>query len=261
MIADLTGRTALVTGAGTGIGQGIATALAEQGAMVAVSDLDADTAGRVAAEIGESRSLALELDVTDRGAVISGWEYVGEQREVGLELVAGRKWQTVEVGMGHLEVLGLSAGPWPHGDVSVRSAGEAGVDGDAEAGEASLAVLAEAACDVERHDDPIACRQRLDGRTDLLDYAHVLVAEDDARLGGGPTLVHVQVGAADAARGDLDDHVVWVLQLGIGNFLYGHAEWPLINDGFHGKLSFPRSGCWLCAVRLFRIAAHCIREN
>ncbi len=66
MIADLTGRTALVTGAGTGIGRGIATALAEQGAMVAVSDLDADAAGSVAAEIGESRTLALRLDVTDR---------------------------------------------------------------------------------------------------------------------------------------------------------------------------------------------------
>ena len=59
MIADLTGMRALVTGAGTGIGQGIAAVLAEQGAMVAVTDLDADTARSVAEEIGESRSLAL----------------------------------------------------------------------------------------------------------------------------------------------------------------------------------------------------------
>ena len=68
MIADLTGNRALVTGAGTGIGRGIAAVLAEQGAMVAVTDLDADTARSVAEEIGESRSLALELDVTDRGS-------------------------------------------------------------------------------------------------------------------------------------------------------------------------------------------------
>ena len=68
MIADLTGKRALVTGAGTGIGQGIATVLAEQGAMVAVSDLDVDMAWRVAEDIGESRALALELDVTDRGS-------------------------------------------------------------------------------------------------------------------------------------------------------------------------------------------------
>ena len=66
MIADLTGKRALVTGAGTGIGQGIATVLVEQGAMVAVTDVDAGTARSVAEDIGESRSLALELDVTDR---------------------------------------------------------------------------------------------------------------------------------------------------------------------------------------------------
>ena len=68
MIADLTGKRALVTGAGTGIGQGIAAVLAEQGALVAVTDLDAGTARSVAEQIGESRSLALELDVTDRGS-------------------------------------------------------------------------------------------------------------------------------------------------------------------------------------------------
>ena len=68
MIADLTGKRALVTGAGIGIGQGIATVLAEQGALVAVADLDADTARNVADDIGESRSLALALDVTDRGS-------------------------------------------------------------------------------------------------------------------------------------------------------------------------------------------------
>ena len=80
MIADLTGRRALVTGAGTGIGRGIATVLAEQGALVAVTDLDADTVRSVAEEIGESRALALELDVTDRGSadlvverVLSEW--------------------------------------------------------------------------------------------------------------------------------------------------------------------------------------------
>ena len=138
-------------------------------------------------------------DVGKLGAVIACWENVGQQREIGLELIPGGQGQAVEVGMWHLEVFSLSAAPWPHGDVSVGSAGEAGVDGDAEAGEPTLAVLAEATADVERHHDPVARRQGLDRRADLFDYAHVLVAEDDARLGGGPTLVHVQVGATDAA--------------------------------------------------------------
>lgn len=56
------GRTALVTGGATGIGEGIARLLAEAGASVTIGDIDLAGATRVAAEIG---GRAVRLDVTD----------------------------------------------------------------------------------------------------------------------------------------------------------------------------------------------------
>jgi NAD(P)-dependent dehydrogenase (short-subunit alcohol dehydrogenase family) len=49
---ELRGRTAVVTGAASGIGRGIALALGAEGMRVAVADLDADGAAAVAREIG-----------------------------------------------------------------------------------------------------------------------------------------------------------------------------------------------------------------
>ena len=56
------------------------------------------------------------------------------------------------------------------------------------------------------------------------DDPHVLVAEDDAGLGGGPTLVHVQVRPADARRRDLYDGVVGMQDLRVVHILDGHLE-------------------------------------
>lgn len=65
----LLGRRALVTGAGSGIGRAIALALAREGAAVVVTDLDAEAAARVAAELGPD-TRALALDVTDERATV-----------------------------------------------------------------------------------------------------------------------------------------------------------------------------------------------
>jgi len=71
----LTGRCALVTGAGSGIGRAIARAMAREGARVAATDLDLETAQFVAGEIG-SQCAAFRLDVTSATEIESTFEKV-----------------------------------------------------------------------------------------------------------------------------------------------------------------------------------------
>ena len=71
MNVDLEGRSALVTGAGRGIGRAIADALAANGARVAYTDVDFETATQSASEAPGGRSIALPLDVTDAASVES----------------------------------------------------------------------------------------------------------------------------------------------------------------------------------------------
>src|SRR5688572_26765686 len=68
---ELQGATALVTGAGSGIGRAIAHALVDEGAHVIVTDVDRVAAEKVAAELGErgGTAVAHRLDVTDADAV------------------------------------------------------------------------------------------------------------------------------------------------------------------------------------------------
>src|SRR6187401_1711408 len=69
----LKGKVAIVTGGGSGFGEGIAALFALEGAHVVVADIQADAATRVAASIGGS-AVAVQADVTrdaDTGRMIA----------------------------------------------------------------------------------------------------------------------------------------------------------------------------------------------
>ena len=86
----LAGRAAVVSGGASGIGRATCRRLAQEGARVAVADVDEDGGASVAAELGE-RAFFHSLDVTDEGV----WRSVMEE-------AAAR--------FGHVDILVNSAG-------------------------------------------------------------------------------------------------------------------------------------------------------
>lgn len=64
-MSDVSGKVIIVTGAGRGIGRGMAIALAKSGASVVIAEINLDNANAVAAEIGELglQALAIACDV------------------------------------------------------------------------------------------------------------------------------------------------------------------------------------------------------
>jgi len=64
----LTGKTAIITGAGSGLGAGIARRFVAEGARVVIADIRLDAARQVADELGSS-AVALAVDVADAASV------------------------------------------------------------------------------------------------------------------------------------------------------------------------------------------------
>jgi 3-oxoacyl-[acyl-carrier protein] reductase len=90
---SLTGQVAVVTGAARGIGRGIASVLAREGARVVVADIDGDAAAQTAAELGEG-AIAVVADVTHRRST---------------EALAG----AALAAFGRIDILAANAGVYP----------------------------------------------------------------------------------------------------------------------------------------------------
>ena len=90
----LKGKTALVTGAGSGFGEGIARTFAREGARVAIVDINPDSAKRVASAIGAS-AIAVQADLTSAA-----------ETEAAVKAAA-------EFGGGRLDIVVNNAG-WSH---------------------------------------------------------------------------------------------------------------------------------------------------
>jgi 3-hydroxybutyrate dehydrogenase len=69
---QLEGKTAIVTGAASGIGAEIARVFAAAGARVCIADIDGEAAAKTASDI--ANSIALRMDVSDEGEVERGVE-------------------------------------------------------------------------------------------------------------------------------------------------------------------------------------------
>src|ERR1700712_3343681 len=110
---ELTGRRALVTGAGDGMGVGIALALAQQGAVVAVNDLVGERADSTVNAIRASGGQAFPaaFDVSDEHSVHEGIQRAAAALGGPIEILVNNA--GIPAGMGAVKFRDLPREMWP----------------------------------------------------------------------------------------------------------------------------------------------------
>ena len=101
MAGRLEGKVCVITGAGGGMGADAAVRFSEEGAQVAVADVDGESAKKVASEIG---GLAVQVDVSDEASVQAMYSAAAER-------------------FGGIDVLYNNAGISPADDASILETG------------------------------------------------------------------------------------------------------------------------------------------
>ncbi|MEJ0072475.1 MAG: SDR family NAD(P)-dependent oxidoreductase [Candidatus Saccharibacteria bacterium] len=95
-LLDLSGKSAIVTGGGKGIGYGIAYRLAEAGANVLIADMDEEAAQKAASELTGN-----------------GWKAESIKTDVSDEAAVARMVDTCKESFGSLDILVNNAGIYP----------------------------------------------------------------------------------------------------------------------------------------------------